>query len=155
MKTNYSRKRAFATAVWCTIVAVATSCSDTTPKRKGFITNHRASMSFTEGKWHISSFQVNGDPQTQLFERYRFTFTADNRIKIYTRDTLLTGEWWVTGQTADTLKGDSGLTFNMLLSHTIPLKYMNRKWEILERSPKLLRLLSTENGDSEYMVFEK
>lgn len=155
MNNKSIRKKAFAIVIFCLIVLITWSCSNTASKRTVFITNPEASKSFTEGKWYISSFRTKGNRQKKPFEGYRFTFTDENCVKIYAHDKLFTGEWWVTGETGDKATPDSDLLFNLLLSHTSPLKYLNRKWEILERKPKLLRLLSTETGDWEYVVFEK
>lgn len=155
MENKVLKAKTVAIGIGCLIALMIWGCSDNRSKRTGFTPGSKASTSFTQGEWLISSFQLGAHRQKVSFAGYRFAFEQDNRVKVYAGDKLFTGEWWVTQKTKGKDSQDSNLIFNLMLPHTEPLKYLNRKWEILERKPNLLRLLSTETGDWEYVVFEK
>jgi hypothetical protein len=112
----------------------------------------------SEGTWHITLFDEDGNDHTNNFNGYNFTFGASNVLTATNGSTTITGFWSVTNDdSSDDDNPGSDIDFNILFTSPNNFAELSEDWHILERTSTKIRLqhISGGNGGTDLLTFEK
>lgn len=112
------------------------------------------------GDWIISSYIDSGQDETNDFNGYTFTFSANGTLTATNGTTTYTGSWSVTdSNSSDDSSNDDDIDFN--ISFPVPdtddFEDLNDDWEIVTYSDTTISLIdiSGGNGGTDTLVFQK
>ena len=116
------------------------------------------------GTWRVSNFVDSGQDETNDFNGYDFTFSANGILTATNGTTTYSGTWSVTGDDSDDDSSDDDgsssnddLDFNIFFSvpDTNDFEDLNDDWDILSFTETTINLndVSGGNGDIDILTF--
>ena len=112
------------------------------------------------GTWRITSYVDSGQNETNDFNGYNFTFSANGTLTATNGTTTYTGSWSVTDSNSnDDSSSNDDIDFN--ISFPVPdtnvFEDLNDNWDIVLHNSTTINLIdiSGGNGGTDTLTFEK
>ena len=114
----------------------------------------------TNGTWHITFYEDDGQNETNHFSGYNFTFGTSNVLTATNGTNTYTGVWSVTSSddSNDDNPSSSDLDFNIFFSSPALFNdELSDDWDIISYTSTKIELVDVSggNGGTDYLTFEK